>query len=410
MGEMESEGWPVSHPRGRKTFAVVDLGAIRHNVRQLLPELQPGTQIMAVVKADAYGHGSVPAALASLEAGASSLAVAMAEEARPLRAAGIDSPILVIGPSNAEQLALCAELDLDTCVFTPEQLQELDRAAASAGKTAKAHLKLDTGMGRIGIRDDAELEQFLDALPACRSVELTGLFTHFATADSYGSQEHAREQHRRFSRMAAAVRQRGCSPRLHVSNSAASQDLPECDHDMVRFGISLYGYPAGPGNAARPLALRPAMTVFAEISHIKDLQPGDTVGYGAAFRAERPMRVATVQIGYGDGYSRLLSNRGRMLVRTSDGVRYAPVVGRVCMDMTMIDVTDLPGVQRGDLAMVLGRSGPLHVDADDIADLTGTISYEVLLDFSSRVPRLYTGEQKGGGGCLVEAACEAENG
>lgn len=380
-------------PLGRQTFALVDLGAIRHNAAEMRRHLTASTKLAAVVKADAYGHGAVRAASAALDGGAGVLCVAMAEEAVPLRQTGIGCPILVIGPSNAAQLALGAALDLDLCVFSVGHIQALQREAERLGRAVRVHIKADTGMNRIGVRDKWELTQLLDTLAVSPGVKLAGMFTHYAAADTYGDQTDAQEQRKQFLQMAAAARVRGFRPLIHASNSAASQDLPESDLDMVRFGISLYGYAAGAGQAVRDLDLRSAMQIYAEISHIKDLRIGDRVGYGGTFTADRPMRVATVQIGYGDGYNRLLSNRGRMIVQTDVGPRFAPVVGRVCMDMTMIDVTGLRGVRTGDLVLAMGTLGTLRFDAGDMADILGTISYEVLLDYTSRVPRLYTDNQ-----------------
>lgn len=383
----------LPRPPGRQTFAAVDLGAVRHNVGALRNVLSDGTAIAAIIKADAYGHGSVQTAAAALAGGATMLGVALAEEAVPLREAGIDAPVLVIGPSNEAQMALGAELGLEMCVFTVPQLRALNAAAERTGRPVRIHIKTDTGMGRIGVRDIRELLELLDALEGLPNLVLAGVFTHYAAADAYGDQAATLRQHARLLEFAAAVKIRGYRPLLHASNSAAVQDVPASDLDMVRFGISLYGYPAGIGRAVRGLGLRPAMQVFAEISHIKDLAAGDRVSYGGTFAADRPMRVATVQIGYGDGYNRLLSNRGRMIVQTDEGPRFASVVGRVCMDMTMIDVTGFSGVRPGDLVVAMGRLGDLHVDAADLADILGTISYEVLLDYTSRLPRLYTDKQ-----------------
>lgn len=378
-------------PAGRKTFALVDLGAVDRNVRAIRDQVGPEVGIAAIVKADAYGHGIVETGRAALAAGASMLGIAMAEEAEPLRAAGVSAPILVIGPSNGDQLELGTRLDLDLCVFTPEHLRQLEATAERQGKTVRVHLKADTGMGRIGFTTTQELERLLEILGNSPHLALAGIFTHFASADHYADQSASRAQHARFMKWADLVRSRGFSPKLHVSNSAAAQDLPEFDHDMIRFGISLYGYAPAADAAARSLSLSPAMEVWAEISHIKDLRPGDAVGYGSTFRAARPMRVATVQIGYGDGYNRLLSNRGCMIVPAGRGAVCAPIVGRVCMDMTMIDVTDAPELRPGDLALAMGRLDGLHMDADDIAALCDTISYEVLLDYTKRLPRIYTG-------------------
>lgn len=378
-------------PDFRRTYALVDLDAVRSNVAGMLQHLKPGCTLAAIVKADAYGHGSVQVGRAALEAGASVLGVAMAEEALPLRAAGLTAPILVIGPSNGAQLVLGADLDLDLCVFTPAQLRILQQEALRTGRRLRVHLKLDTGMGRIGIRTAGGLISVLETLKQCPDLDLAGLFTHFACADNYGDQTYTEKQHRQFMMMAALVREYGYAPKLHVSNSAAAQDLPQFDHDVVRFGISLYGYPPSDAKGRRPVPLIPAMEIWAEISRIAQMEPGDSIGYGASYTADRPMRVATVQIGYGDGLNRLLSNRGFMIVPGPDGPRSAPVVGRICMDMTMIDISCSPHVREGDMVLVMGSCGQLHMNAGDMAELCGTISYEILLDYTARLPRLYKG-------------------
>lgn len=253
------------------------------------------------------------------------------------------------------------------------------------------HLKIDTGMNRIGASTDEEVRQFLSTLEETSDVNLVGVFSHFAKADMYGNSAPAEDQYQRLMRAVDAVRKAGYDPIVHISNSAAAQNLPQFDCDMVRFGISLYGYPAGDDVPARDVELHPALSIQAEISHIKNVPAGTPIGYGGTFVTERPSRIATVQIGYGDGYPRLLSNKGRMIVETDNGPAFAPVVGRVCMDMTMIDITGLEGINTGDRVIALGSLGDLKFDADDIAAICDTISYEVLCDITSRVPRLYGG-------------------
>lgn len=257
------------------------------------------------------------------------------------------------------------------------------------------HLKVDTGMGRIGVQNTEELSAVLDVLDRSPRVELAGMFTHFARADEYQDAGSVQRQAHRFLNAAEIVQERGYSPMLHASNSAAARSLPEMDFDMVRLGISMYGYEAGSGTPHRGFALRPAMRIEAEVSAVRDLPAGAAVGYGGSFVTERPSRIATVQIGYGDGYNRLLSNRGRMIVRSGGRAYFAPIVGRVCMDMTMIDVTDISGVAPGDSVVAMGEADGLRFTADDMADLCGTISYEVLCDYGSRIPRVYEGTALG---------------
>lgn len=374
---------------GRGTRAVVDLNAIRSNVAGMRDKLADGVQLAAVVKADAYGHGSVAVSKAALEAGASVLAVAMAEEAIPLREAGIDSPILVIGPSNRAQMSIGVHLGLDLCAFDPAAIRQMQEEADIQETIARVHLKIDSGMGRIGTRSAEDLEEVLRELQASPNVEVAGVFTHLARADEYKDDAPSIRQLEIFQQSVDKVRSFGYSPLVHASNSAAAQNLPGLDFDMVRFGISMYGYAAGEGSAARNVALTPAMRVEAEISAVRDVPAGTSIGYGGTYRTERPSRIATVQIGYGDGYNRLLSNRGKMIVRSGGHARFAPVAGRVCMDMTMLDVTDLLDVRPGDTAIAMGSTDGLHWDAADIAGMCGTISYEVLCGYGTRIPRVY---------------------
>ena len=382
-----------SQAAGRHSYAYVDLDAIRHNVREIRGQLQQKTHLAAVVKADAYGHGSIPVARAAIEAGADMLAVAMADEAVPLRNAGLDGPILVIGPSNSEQLALGVTHGLDLCVADVESLLTMEEIAAQTDRIARMHLKIDTGMGRIGVRPGAELNELLAQARQCRHVDVAGLFTHFARADEYDDSAPTLTQFRRFREAVDAVAGNGYDPILHVSNSAATQNIPELDLDMVRFGISLYGYPAGQGKAVRELHLKRAMRVEAEVSVVRDVRAGSPIGYGGTFVASRTSRIATVQIGYGDGYSRQMSNRGSMIVQRGTDAYLAPVVGRVCMDMTMIDVTDCPDGRSGERVVVMGASGNTCWDAADIARECNTIPYEVLCGFTQRLPRVYCGTE-----------------
>ena len=377
----------------RRTYARIHLGNLKQNIRNAAANVPDACGIVAVVKANAYGHGAVECARAAKQAGACMLAVALAEEAVPLEKIGL--PIIIIGRSNHEQLRLALRLGLQPCGFTPDDITFLQELCAEQGGEARIHLKFDTGMCRIGIRSDSELEKCISALNSCSNVKLAGVFTHFANSDAK-NKDHAIRQHKKFLLYIGILRERGFRPAIHADNSAGTIDLPQFSHDMVRFGISMYGYYPSEEVDKDAVPLRPVMEVFAEVSHIKDIARGESVGYGSTFTAQHTTRVATVQIGYGDGYNRLLSNKGKMIVTTDCGSFYAPIIGRVCMDQTMIDVTDVGGVvQAGDLVTVLGRKGDKLISADDIAKLCGTISYEVLLDFNERVPRIYLDDTTG---------------
>jgi len=339
---------------------------------------------MAVVKAEAYGHGAVPVARVALDAGATWLGVAIPEEAVPLRAAGISARILVLGPIAPEQADLVAAHGLDECVCDLAQAEALDRAARARGRVLALHLKVETGMGRVGLRPP-EVRAVAEKIRTLSSVRLVGLMTHFAEAEAEDP-AFAREQLARFAEAArdlaaAAI----AAPIRHAANSAGLLFLPEARLDLVRPGIMLYGcHPRGRGHPADP-PLRPALRFRTAISQIHDVPRGESVSYGRTFVAPRDLRVATLPAGYADGVGRLLSNRGHVLVRG----RRVPIIGRVCMDMTMVDVTGLPDIRVGDEAVLIGRQGEEEISADEVAEAQGTISYEVLCRIGPRVPRVY---------------------
>jgi alanine racemase len=338
-----------------------------------------------MVKADGYGHGALAVATTALKNGADWLGVALPEEAWALRQAGIRAPILVLGPIAPAQVALMVEADLFAAVFTQGLAQALDRAAARAGRRAVVHVKVDTGMGRIGV-PAREAVDFLGALRRLPNLEIQGIYTHFATADD-ADKSFTRGQVGLFMEICARAAAQGISiPLKHLSNSAAILDLPETFQDLVRPGIMIYGcYPSE--TVQRDMDLIPAMAWKTQVAFVKDILPGESLSYGRSFVAERPMRVATLPLGYGDGFSRSNSNRGEVLIR---GLR-ASVVGLVCMDMTIVDVTHVPGVEAGDEVVVFGRQMGATLPVEEVARRLGTISYEILCGVGARVPRRYVG-------------------
>ena len=368
----------------RYNYCEIDLEAIRSNVRVMRAAAADGAAFLAVVKANGYGHGAVPVARAAIEAGASMLAVAIPEEGIELREAGIDVPILVLGgiePQAAEAVAACG---LTQVVFDEARICALSEAGVKLGRTVNVHLKLDTGMCRIGVRtceEAAALTALIDGLPG---IELTGCFTHMATADEDDG-GRTLEQIARFGALCDAIAavHPGKITR-HAANTASIFRYPQAHFDMVRGGIALYGYP--PVQEAK--GLRPAMRWAARAVYVKTIQPGDRVSYGGLFEAEKETRVMTVPVGYADGYRRGLTGKGCVLVR---GQR-ARILGRVCMDQIMVDVTDIPGAQAGDEVVLLGAQGNDCIDADEMAAWLGTISYEVICSPSRRVPRVYVNE------------------
>jgi len=368
----------------RETRAEIDLGAIRENVLLACRLAGPAAQVMAVVKADAYGHGAAPVARTALAAGATWLGVAVPEEAVVLREAGIRSRILVLGPIAPEQAELVVDHGLDQCVSDPAQADALDRMARRRGRVVSLHLKVDTGMGRVGL-PPREVRPAADHLARLPAIRLAGLMTHFADADA-DDPAFTQEQMARFEAAAQALREAGIADSLrHAANSAALLSHSASRLDMVRPGILLYGCPPRRGRRPADPALRPALRLRTSITQVKDVRAGDSVSYGRTFVASRDVRIATIPIGYADGLPRLLSNRGQALVRG----RRASLVGRVCMDMTMVDVTALPEVRAGDEAVLIGRQGDEEITADEVAELAGTISYEILCRIGPRVPRIY---------------------
>jgi len=377
----------------RPTEAAVDLAAIAHNYR-LAVELggRPG---VGVVKADAYGHGAAPVARALAAAGAPWLGVALVEEGLELRAANLELPIMVLGGAFGGAWDELLRHRLTPVLTSPDQVDALGAAARALGLRAEAHLELDTGMGRLGARPD-QLPAVLSALRAAPEVALTGLCTHFAGADTDDAEGNQR-QIRLFHEAAAALSAAGLAPLLHATNSAGTLRLPDVRQDLSRPGILLYGYLSyGPEldapAAARDAAarLRPALSWRTAVVHLKEVPAGTRISYGGHWGASRPSRIATLPVGYADGYDRRLSGRpgfGRaeVLVRG----RRAPVVGTVCMDMIMVDVTGVPGAALGDEVVLLGAQGAERIDADELARRAGTISYEILCGISRRVPRRY---------------------
>lgn len=378
----------------RPTEAVVDLAAIAANYR-LAVEIG-GRPAVGVVKADAYGHGAVPVARALCQAGAPMLAVALVEEGIELREAGLEGPVLVLGAAYGERFDLLVRHQLTPLVFTPEHVRALAAAARGLGARAKAHLKVDTGMGRIGVTP-AGLPAIVDALRAAPEVELEGVCTHFASAD-LEPRATTERQVALFGEVSQALARAGLPPRYHhLANSAGTLDFPGARQDLTRPGIMLYGYlPFDPAarisEVARAAAarLRPALTWRTAITHLKQVEAGTAISYGGRWVAERPSRIATLPLGYADGYDRRLSGRpgfGRaeVLVR---GLR-APIAGTICMDMCMVDVTDVPGAAVGDEVVLLGEQAGGRIDADELAAKAGTISYEILCGVGRRVPRRY---------------------
>jgi len=369
----------------RPTRAEIDLGALTRNY-QTLRAAAPGVDVLAVVKADAYGHGAVPVSRALEAAGVRFLGVALVEEGLVLREAGLQSDILVLGGAYEGGWEAMLEQRMVPVVFRPEHLTALEAAARARGTRARAHLKVDTGMGRLGVLP-ADVPAFLEAARGCQRVELEGLCSHFANADLADAGLTA-QQIARFRTALGQMRAAGFDPRWrHLSNSAGLLALPEArdgvEMNLARPGLALYGLSPAPW-LRPPRVLEPVLGWKTAVVHLKSVPAGTPISYGSTWTAPRPSRIATLPVGYADGWSRLLSNRGAVLVRG----RRAPIVGRVCMDLCMVDVTDVPGVEVGDEVVLLGRQGAEVQDAHQLAALEGTIAYDVLCAIGARVPRV----------------------
>ncbi len=366
----------------RPTAAVIDLGALEHNYREVVRRAE-GRKILAVVKAQAYGHGAVPVSRHLLSLGADMLGVALVEEGIELRSAGIDAPILLMGSMFPEQAEAAVELRLTPAVYSIAVARALSEAAQKLKTTVPVHVKIDTGMGRIGIAPEHGLA-FMMELRRLPGIDVQGLMTHFADAD-LREKGFASKQMELFERLLQDLDAAHITlPLRHAANSAAILDFHRALFTMVRPGLMLYGYnPLEKGLDDR--GLEPVMSLVTRIAYIKKVASGVPISYGRTFVTKRESIIATLPIGYADGYSRGLSNRGDALVR---GAR-VQVVGRVCMDMTMVDVTGVAGVSEGDEVVLIGRQGAERITASDLAEKTGTIPYEVLCGISSRVPRIY---------------------
>jgi alanine racemase len=360
------------------TVAEISLPALRQNLLEVVRRAGPSA-ILAVVKANAYGHGAVPVSRALLAADAQRLGVATVVEGVELREAGIAAPILVMSGGFAGELSALLEYRLTPVLPSLEMVMVLARYVAGRAAPLPVHLKIDTGMGRLGL-SAREVEALLDGgWPS--SLRLEGVMSHLASADERDT-TGTEEQLLRFRTTLEIVKRAGITPIAHIAGSAGILRFPASHFDMVRPGLMLYGYAPGPMKVD---TLQPVLTWKTCVVQVKRIAPGQAVSYGGSFVARRPTSVAVLAIGYADGYSRGLSNQGKVLI--NGGI--APVIGRICMDLTMVDVTELPSVKAQDEVVLLGRQGSMSVTADDLADQLGTISYEILTGIGPRVVRVY---------------------
>ncbi len=369
-----------------RAWAEINLDHIAHNMKEIRRLVGKRTEIMAVVKADAYGHGTLETVPTLLESGATRLAVSMIDEAIQLRKIGIEVPILVLSYTDPRRVHELIQYNITQTVYSHELAEALSEEALRQGTKAKIHIKIDTGMTRVGFKPGYSAVKDVVAIMKLKGIIVEGIFTHFAVADEK-DRTYTIQQFELFDSIIEELNRIGVLiPIRHVSNSAAILQYPEMTLEMVRPGVILYGiYPSSEVDRSI-ISLKPAMTLKANIILVKDVEEKVSVSYGRRFTTARKSRIATIPIGYADGYSRLLTGKARVLVNG----QYAPVVGTICMDQCMIDVTDIEGdVKLGDEVVLMGRQGDKEITADEIASLMGTIPYETVCIIGKRIPRVY---------------------
>lgn len=381
-----------------RVYASINLDAIAYNMEQMEKRIGGKTQIMVVIKSDGYGHGAVPIAELSEEVDyVWGYATASLDEAKVLREAGIKKPILVLGCVFPDQYEDMINFDIRGAVYTWEMAQGMADAAKKLGKTAVVHIKIDTGMGRIGFKVDEESADIIRDIWQMNHISVEGLFTHFSKADET-DKNYTKMQHEKFIWMKQALQERGVEiPYLNCDNSAGIIDFPDLKHDLVRAGISLYGMYPSDEVEQEVIDLHPALELISHVTFVKDIEAGTAISYGGTFVSEKPMRVATIPVGYGDGYPRSLSNKGEVLIRG----RRARILGRVCMDQFIVDVTDIPDVQFMDRVTLVGRDGEEHICVEELSGLSGRFNYEFVCCLSKRIPRVYTK----GGNVVIQKDC-----
>ncbi|HIZ81914.1 MAG TPA: alanine racemase [Candidatus Mediterraneibacter pullistercoris] len=374
-----------------RVCATVDLDAIAYNMEQMRKRIGEDARLIVVVKTDGYGHGAVPVAEMLEEFPyVWGYAVACLEEGIELKRHGIEKPVMVLGCVFPDQYAEMVSHDIRPTVYMEEMAQAISAEAEKQGKTAHLHIKIDTGMGRLGFPVSEESADTIERISRLPNIRIEGMFTHFARADE-ADKTYTMMQHELFLKMKGMTEERGIVIQYYdCDNSAGIIDFPEMKHDLARAGISTYGmYPSDEVDK-EAVSLKPALTLTSHVSYVKDIEPGTAISYGGTFVADRKMRVATIPVGYGDGYPRSLSNKGYVLIR---GKR-AKILGRVCMDQFMADVTDIPGAEFMDLVTLIGRDGDERITVEELSDLSGRFHYEFVCCLGKRIPRVYRRSRK----------------
>ena len=372
-----------------RIYAEIDLGHIEENMEAMQANLRPGTKMFGVVKTDAYGHGAVPVAK-TIDRFVCGYAVATVEEGMQLRKHGITKEILILGPIASCRYQECIDHEISLAVFEYEKAKEISAVAVKEGKTVTVHIAVDTGMSRIGLRPDAESVELVRRIAALPGIRIDGAFTHFARADEL-DKTGVNRQYELFKNFCDAVKATGISlPVCHCANSAAIVELQDFNMDAVRAGITIYGMYPSDEVKKDIITLKPAMELKSFITYIKEIGPGTEVSYGGTFKADKTMRIATISAGYGDGYPRSLSGKGDVLIH---GKR-ARILGRVCMDQLMADLTGIPEAKEGDLVTLIGRDGDQEITMEEIAEVSGGFHYEIPCLIGKRVPRRYMKDGK----------------
>lgn len=364
--------------------AEIDLTAIRKNIETMRSYISDDKKLLAVIKANAYGHGAVEVAKALTDL-ADYYGVAFIDEALELRKAGINKPVLILGHTDESLFEALIDYDITQTIYTYEQAKVMSEVATSKGKLAKVHVKLDTGMNRIGFGCVNESVEAIVKISQLPGLDVEGIYTHYYLAD-VKDKTVANLQLERYTQMLQWLEEKGVSFALrHISNSAGIMEMPNEIYDMVRSGIATYGLYPSEEMDKEACVLYPAMQLISHVTHVKMVHKGETIGYGASYTLPEDKMIATVEVGYADGYPRALSNQGRMLVHGE----YAPIVGRVCMDQTMIDVSHIPDVKVGDKVVLVGKQGKNSISVEELADMSASFNYEFVCDVNRRVPRVF---------------------
>lgn len=378
--------------KSMRACAEIDLDALQYNVGSIRKAVGNDTKIMGVIKTNAYGHGATVLAKELVGMGVSEFAVATLEEGIELRKSGIIHPILVLGFIPKEQYKEMVRYRIMPTVFTYDMAKDIDAAAVALNTVAQVHIKIDTGMSRIGFKPNDETVQNIVMMASlCKNIKLQGIFTHFSCADC-AQDNMTHEQFRKFMWVNDELQKKGVIiPERHCANSAAIMRYPEMKLDMVRAGIILYGLYPSDEISRDLLSLKPVMSLKSVVSYIKDVEPGTPVGYGATYICSRPTKIATISIGYGDGYPRALSGNGRVIINN----QYFPIIGRICMDQLMVDITDAQtAIKRGSEAVLVGQQGSCSISAEEASSCNNSFNYEFVCGINRRIPRVYIRDGK----------------